>query len=91
MEFLMSLKTKLAALALTAVAVTGALVSTSSQAQAKPPGWVGPAIFGAAIVGTAVAASAANDGYYYGHRRCGWAPRYNAFGHYMGSVRVCNY
>jgi hypothetical protein len=90
MEFLMSLKTKLAALALTAVAVTGALASTSTQAQAGPK-WVGPAIVGAAIVGTVAAASAANDGYYYGHRRCGWAPRYNAFGHYMGSVRVCNY
>ena len=87
----MSLKTKLAALALTAVAVTGALASTSTQAHAGPK-WVGPAILGAAIVGTAVAASAANDGYYYGgSRRCGWAPRYNAFGHYVGSVRVCSY
>jgi len=87
----MSIKTKLAALALTAVAVTGALATTSSQAQAKPPHWVGPAILGAAVIGTAVAASAANDGYYYGNRRCGWVPRHNAFGHYVGSVRVCNY
>lgn len=87
----MSLKTKLAALALATVAVTGAMASTTTQAHAGPK-WIGPAIVGAAIVGTAVAASAANDGYYYGsYRRCGWAPRYNAFGHYVGSVRVCNF
>jgi hypothetical protein len=90
MEFLMSIKTKLAALALATVAVTGALVASSTQAQAKPPHWVGPAIFGAAVIGTAVAAST-NDGYYYGYRRCGWVPRHNAFGHYVGSVRVCNF
>jgi hypothetical protein len=90
MEYPMSIKTKLAALALTAVAVTGALASTSTQAQAKPLHWVGPAIFGAAVVGTAVAAST-SDGYYYGYRRCGWVPRHNAFGHYIGSVRVCNF
>ena len=86
----MSLKTKLAALALATVAVTGAMASTTTQAHAGPK-WIGPAIVGAAIVGTAVAASAAIDGYYYGYRRCGWAPRYNAFGHYVGSVRVCNF
>ena len=88
MEFLMSIKTRIAALALATVAVTGALAST--QAQAKPF-WIGPAIVGAAVVGTAIAASAANDGYYYGYRRCGFTPRYNMYGQYMGSVRVCNY
>jgi hypothetical protein len=87
MEFLMSIKTKIAALALATVAVTGAL--TSTQAQAKPLNWVGPAIVGAAVIGTAVAVSS-NGGYYGDYRRCGWAPRYNAFGQpYM--VRVCNY
>ena len=88
MELLMSIKTRIAALALATVAVTGALAST--QAQAKPF-WIGPAIVGAAVVGTAIAASAANDGYYYGYRRCGFTPRYNMYGQYMGSVRVCNY
>jgi hypothetical protein len=89
MEFLMSIKTRLAAFALATVAVTGAMVSSSTQAQAKPPHWVGPAIVGAAVVGTAIAVS--NDGYYHGYRRCGWAPRYNVFGQYVGSVRVCNF
>ena len=87
----MPIKTRIAALALATVAVTGTLASTATQAQAKPLNWVGPAIVGAAVVGTAIAASAANDGYYYGYRRCGFTPRYNMYGQYMGSVRVCNY
>jgi hypothetical protein len=93
MEYLMSIKTKIAALALAAVAVTGSFAATTTKAEAypiKPWGWgVGAGIATAAIVGTAIAAS--NDGYYYGYRRCGLAPRYNVFGQYVGSVRVCNY
>jgi hypothetical protein len=88
MEFLMSIKTRIAALALATLAVTGGIASTTTEAQAKPK-WVGPAIFGAAVIGTAIAAS--NAGYYDGYRRCGWTPRYNVYGQYMGSVRVCNY
>jgi hypothetical protein len=87
MEFLMSIKTKIAALALATIAVTGAMAST--QAQAKPLNWIGPAIVGAAVIGTAVAVSS-NGGYAYGYR-CGWTPRYNVYGQYMGSVRVCDY
>ncbi|SEM85690.1 hypothetical protein [Bradyrhizobium sp. OK095] len=85
----MSIKTKIAALALAALAVTGSIVSTTSQAEAKPLGWgvgVGLGIATAAVVGTAIAAS--NDPYY-GYHRCGWTPRYNAFGQYVGSVRSC--
>jgi hypothetical protein len=90
MEFLMSIKTRIAALALATLAVTGAM--TTTQAQAKPLNWVGPAILGAAVIGT-VAAASTNDGYGYGYgyRRCGWTPRYNVYGQYMGSVRVCNF
>lgn len=86
----MSIKTKLAALALATLAVTGSIASTTSQAEAKPLGWgwgVGAGIATAAIVGTAIAAS--NEPYYYGYHRCGWTPRYNAFGQYVGSVRTC--
>jgi hypothetical protein len=90
MEFLMSIRTKIAALALAALAVTGTLASTTTQAQAKPLNWIGPAIVGAAVIGTAVAVSS-NGGYYDGYRRCGWTPRYNMYGQYVGSVRVCNY
>lgn len=89
----MSIKTKIAALALAALAVTGSIAATTTQAEAypmKPWGYVGAGLATAAIVGTAVAAS--NGGVYYGgYRRCGWAPRYNVFGQYVGSVRVCNF
>ena len=37
--------------------------------------------------------SVASNGpvYYTSYRRCGFAPRYNVFGQYIGSVRVCNF
>ena len=88
----MSIKTKIAALALAALAVPGTLASTTTQAKAKPLGlgWgVGAGLVGAAIVGTAIAAS--NDGYYYGYRRCGWTPRFDIYGNYMGRIRTCNF
>ena len=56
----MSIKTKIAAVALAALAVTGSIVSTTSSAEAKPPGWVwgvGAGIATAAVVGSAIAAS----------------------------------
>ena len=86
----MSIKTRIAAVALAALAVTGGIASTTSQAEAKPLGWgwgVGAGIATAAIVGTAIAAS--NDPYYYGYHRCGWVAQYNAFGQYVGRVRTC--
>jgi hypothetical protein len=90
MESLMSIKTRIAAVALAALAVTGTM---ASSAQAKPlgRGWgVGAGLVGAAIVGSAIAAS--NDGYYYdGYRRCGSVPQFDAYGNYIGRVRTCNY
>nr|QDP22572.1 hypothetical protein FNV92_10530 [Bradyrhizobium cosmicum] len=89
MEFQMSIKTRIAAVALATLAVTGTMVSTTSQAQAKPPGWVwgvGAGIATAAVVGSAIAAT--NDPYY-GYHRCGWVAQYNAFGQYVGRVRTC--
>lgn len=85
----MSIKTKIAAVALAALTVTAGVASTTSSAQSKPLGWaIGAGIATAAIVGTAVAAS--NQPYYYGgYHHCGWSPRYNAFGQYVGSVRTC--
>jgi hypothetical protein len=80
----MSIKTKIAALALATLAITGGIASSTTQAQASPK-WVGPALFGAAVVGTAIAAS--STGYYYdGYRRCGWV-QFDAFGNYIGRVR----
>jgi uncharacterized membrane protein HdeD (DUF308 family) len=89
MEFQMSIKTRIAAVALAALAVTGSIVSTTSQAEAKQPGWgwgVGAGIATAAIVGTAIAAS--NDPYY-GYHRCGWVVQYNAYGQFISRVRSC--
>ena len=88
MEFLMSIKSRMAALTLVALAVTGTVASTS-QAEAKGFGWgIGAGLIGAAVVGSAIAA---NDGYYYGYRRCGWVRQFDAYGNYIGRVRTCNY
>jgi len=90
MEFLMSIKTKFAAVALAALAVTGTIASTTTQAEAKNLGWkIGAGLVGAAIVGSAIAAS--NDGYYDGYRRCGFVRQFDAYGNYIGTVRTCNY
>jgi hypothetical protein len=91
MEFLMSIKSKIAALALATLAVTGSIASTTTQAEAKGLGWgIGAGLVGAAIVGTAIAAS--NDGYYYDdYRRCGFVRQFDAYGNYMGRVRTCHY
>jgi hypothetical protein len=84
----MSIKTKIAALALATLAVTGSMASTTAPAEAKGLGWgIGAGLVGAAIVGSAIAAS--NDGYYDGYRRCGWVRQFDAYGNYIGRVRSC--
>jgi hypothetical protein len=91
MEFPMSIKTKIAVVALATLAVTGSMASSTTQAEAKPLGWgIGAGLVGAAIVGTAIAAS--SNGYYDGgYRRCGWVRQFDAYGNYMGRVRTCSY
>jgi TRAP-type uncharacterized transport system substrate-binding protein len=91
MEFLMSIKTKIAALALAALAVTGSMASTTTEVEAKSLRWgVGAGLVGAAIIGTVIAAN--NDRYYYdGYRRCSWVRQFDVFGNYIGRVRACNY
>jgi hypothetical protein len=91
----MSIRTRIAALALATLAVTGGLASTTTQAKAGGGGlgWgIGAGLLGAAVVGSAIAANNGyyNDGYY-GYRRCGWVRQYDAYGNYMGRVRTCNY
>jgi heme A synthase len=93
MEFPMSIKTRIAAFALAAVVATGAIASSTQQADAKPfgLGWgIAAGIVGAAVVGSAIAAS--NGGYTYdGYRRCGWVRQFDAYGNYIGRVRTCGY
>ena len=89
----MSIKNRIAAFALATLAVTGAIASTTTQAEAKGfgHGWgIGAGLVGAAIVGSAIAAS--NDGYYYndGYRGCGYVRQFDAYGNYIGRVRTCN-
>jgi hypothetical protein len=91
MEFPMSIKTRIAALALATLAVTGTIASMTSNAEAKGFGWgIGAGLVGAAVVGSAIAAS--NGGYYYdGYPRCFWVRQFDAYGNYLGRVRACNY
>lgn len=85
----MSIKTKLAALAVAALAATGSIASTTTAAEAHGPGWgIGAGLVGAAIVGSAIAATTAPYPYY-GYRHCGWIRQYDAFGRYVGSVNTC--
>jgi hypothetical protein len=92
MEFLMSIKTRIAALALATLAVTGGLASTTSRAEAGGGGlgWgIGAGLIGAAVVGSAIAAN--NGSYYAGYRRCAWVQQFDAYGNYLGRIRTCNY
>jgi len=92
MEFPMSTRSRITALALTALAVTGTIASTTTQANAAPYNWgwgVGAGLVGAAIVTSAIAA---NNGYTTtDYRRCGWVRQFDAYGNYMGRVRTCNF
>ena len=89
----MSIKTKIAALAVTAVVAVGAIASTS-PADAKPFWGPGPAVgLGLAtgiVVGSAIAASS-QPAYAYPVRRCWLQPEYNVFHQYVGSYKVCNF
>ena len=90
----MSIRTRITALALATLAVTGSVAETSTPAEAHGFhhwGWgVGAGLVGAAVVGSAIAAS--NEGPYYGgYRYCRWVPQYDVYGQYVGRVRTCRY
>lgn len=86
----MSFKSKIAAvLAVATVAISFAIPTSSAQAGSH--GWgIGAAIVGSAIVGGVVANGAyAQPVYVDGYRRCRWERQYNAYGYYVGNVKVC--
>jgi len=86
----MTIKSKIAA-ALAVVTLAGSLAIPTSSAQAANGWGIGAAIVGGAVVGAAVANSAAYGGTYYvdGSRRCRWERQFNAYGEYVGTVKVC--
>ena len=85
--------TKLAAGTLGALTITAGVLGTSSQAQAGWKGGWGPAlglgIAAGVVAGAAYAATA--PGYYVGAPAgCRWVARYDAWGNYRGSMKVCD-
>ena len=89
----MSIKTKIAAVALVALTAAGTIATSTRQAEAKGPGYgygIAAGLAGAAIVGSAIAVNE-GYGYGYGYRRCGWVRQYDSWGNYVGKVRTCNY
>jgi hypothetical protein len=87
MEHPMTIKTKIAALAVAALTVAGSIASTTTKAEAHGfhHGWgFGGALIGAAIVGSAIADSTPAPYY----RSC-LVRRYDAFGRYIGTVNAC--
>ncbi len=92
----MSIKTKLAALAIAGLALSGGLAATTQQAAAV--GYhhhhhgIGVGLAAGALLGAAVAGSAyAGPAYVADYRRCGWVRQFDAYGNYIGRVRTCSY
>ncbi len=89
----MSIKTRVAAVAVAALVAAGSFASTATPAEAHGfhAGWgVGAGLVGAAIVGSAIAATTNPSPYYYGgYAHCGWVRRFDAYGNYIGTVRSC--
>ncbi len=83
---------KIAAGALAALTITAGVLAAPSQAEAKWKGGWGPGIgLGIAagvVAGAAFAAS--GPGYYVGAPGCRWVARYDGWGNYRGSVKVCD-
>jgi hypothetical protein len=87
-ETTMTIKSKIAA-ALAVVTLASGLATSSAQAK----GWgIGAGIVGGAILGAAVVGSAGAHGYYAdGYRRCRFERQYDAYGFYLGTVKVCRF
>lgn len=92
----MSVKTKIASLAIAALVLTGGIAATPQQAEAGYKGvGIGVGVAAGALFGAALASNAyggpvyVQDGYAY--RRCGWVRQFDAYGNYIGRVRTCAY
>lgn len=86
----MSIKTKIATIAIAALAMT-AIATTSASAKPKINP-VAAGLFGAAVVGTTiVAATTPSYGHRHHRRHCFLQPQYNMFGGFMGYAKVCRW
>lgn len=90
----MSIKTKIAAIAIAAAALTGGLASTAEAGPYWHPHhhW-GPAVGFGLVAGTLAGAAIANSyaqPVVYGVR-CRLVRQYDEFGNYLGRTRVCAY
>jgi hypothetical protein len=87
----MNLKSKIAG-ALAVVTLAASLAVPTSSAQAGHGWGFGAAVVGGALVGATIASGAPYGGYYVdGYRRCRFERQYNAYGYYIGTVKVCRY
>jgi len=91
----MNIKSKIAA-GLAVVTLAASLTIPTSAANAggyhHHGGWgVAGAVIGSAIVAGAVANAYAGTVYVDGYRRCRFERRYNAYGDYLGTMKVCRY
>ena len=89
----MSIKSKIAALAVAAVALTGGIAATTQEAHAGKFNHHHGLGIGVGLAAGALFAAAASNAYaddYYGYRRCGWVRQFDAYGNYIGRVRTCN-
>src|SRR5262249_27414357 len=95
-NFQMTQFSKIAAGALAALTITAGVLAAPSQAEAKWKGgfWgpaAGLAIAGGIVAGAAYAATAPGYGYYVGGPAgCRWVARYDSWGNYRGSMKVCD-
>lgn len=85
--------TKIAAVTAAALTLTVASLATSTKAEAKWKGGWGPALglgIAAGVIGGA-AYAASGPGYYVGGPvGCRWVARYDNWGNYRGSMKVCD-
>jgi hypothetical protein len=86
--------TKLAAGTLAALTLTAGVLAVPSEAKAWKGGWgpaVGLGIAAGVMAGAAYAATAPGYGYYVAAPAgCRWVARYDNWGNYRGSVKVCD-
>ncbi len=86
----MNTKTKFAA-ALSALAIAATL-ALPSQAEARGRGWaIGAGLLGAGLVAGSVYAATQPVVYVDGGVRCRWVARYDRWGNYLGTGKVCRY